>query len=327
MTNILAFLFIIFSVVGSGEKSPFWIKGEVKYFPLEGGFYGIVDDKGTRFYPLNLPERFRKDGIKVLIKARLKSDTISTAMWGTPIEILEIKEVSAMKIIILFDNNSIREDLQKGWGLSILIETQTEKILFDTGCDSDALLHNLKALGLNPEDINTIVISHSHWDHTGGLFALINRNPNLKVYVGKSFSSRFTAELQGKGVEVEKGENWREISSHLYITPELKEPIPEQALVLEGKEKVLVIAGCSHPGIEKFAQLVAEKFRKKIWIMGGFHLFNSSNDKIRSVAQALQHAGVERAYPLHCSGEKTLEIFSKFFETKRAGAGFTLVFE
>jgi len=68
-------------------------KGVIKYIPLEGGFYGIVTEQGKRYMPLNLSAEFKKDGLKVKFKARIKKDVSSSQMWGEPVEILEIKEL------------------------------------------------------------------------------------------------------------------------------------------------------------------------------------------------------------------------------------------
>ena len=75
-----------------------------------------------------------------------------------------------MKITIVYDNNA-EPGLKADWGFSALIELneKREKILFDTGANSEILFYNLKKLNINPKDVDIIVISHRHWDHTGGL--------------------------------------------------------------------------------------------------------------------------------------------------------------
>ena len=67
--------------------------GVIKYLPLEGGFYGIVTEKGERYLPLNLPEEFKKDGLKVWFKAKLRKDVATIYAWGKLVEILEIQEI------------------------------------------------------------------------------------------------------------------------------------------------------------------------------------------------------------------------------------------
>ena len=72
-----------------------------------------------------------------------------------------------MKIIIVYDNEA-NASLKSGWGFSCLIETK-EKILFDTGDSGENLIYNLRQLNIKPENIAAVVISHNHWNHTGGL--------------------------------------------------------------------------------------------------------------------------------------------------------------
>lgn len=68
-------------------------------------------------------------------------------------------------------------------GFSCLIEEKRKKILFDTGCEGPGLLYNIKKLGYNIKNINALIISHQHWDHTGGLFDVLNLNNKYgKVY-------------------------------------------------------------------------------------------------------------------------------------------------
>lgn len=63
---------------------------EVKWIPLEGGFYGLVTEDGRRYLPLNLPEEYKQDGLTVWVRGK-PTDTATVQMWGTPIEIYEIK--------------------------------------------------------------------------------------------------------------------------------------------------------------------------------------------------------------------------------------------
>ena len=89
-----------------------------------------------------------------------------------------------MKITIVYDNCSIKGKLKKGWGFSSLIETDgAPPLLFDTGDDGATMLYNMKQLGIDPSRIGTIVISHHHSDHTGGLPAILETNEHAVIYV------------------------------------------------------------------------------------------------------------------------------------------------
>ncbi len=227
-----------------------------------------------------------------------------------------------MEIRVIFDNYPAGKGWGAGWGFSALVDRD---LLFDTGSDPDIFLQNLLRI-VEPEEIKQVVISHPHWDHTGGLLSLANKNPDLEVYVGEGFSKKFQEELERKGVKVFRGNGWRKIRENIWIGPELKEPVPEQFLAVENGEAVLILAGCSHPGIENFARLASEKFGKPLWVLGGFHLFSSSLETIRKVAEQLKNAGVVKAYPSHCTGDKAFKIFADYFEVERAGSGKSIKF-
>lgn len=74
-----------------------------------------------------------------------------------------------MKITIIYDNEAFDKSLKNDRGFSCLIEVFGRKILFDTGANSDILLGNMKKLNIDPEPVDMVFISHSHWDHIGGL--------------------------------------------------------------------------------------------------------------------------------------------------------------
>ncbi|UUX91450.1 YgdI/YgdR family lipoprotein [Methanoplanus endosymbiosus] len=67
--------------------------GTVTYVDLEGGFYGIISNDGTKYYPLNLGEDIKKDGLKVRFLADTKDDIMTVQQWGIPVEIISIKEI------------------------------------------------------------------------------------------------------------------------------------------------------------------------------------------------------------------------------------------
>lgn len=74
------------------DSSVFQIEGTVVYKELEGGFFAIESDDGTKFNPVNLPEAFRKDGLKVTVSAAQPYEGMSAHMYGTLIEIVDIVE-------------------------------------------------------------------------------------------------------------------------------------------------------------------------------------------------------------------------------------------
>lgn len=101
MLKILAVLIFYAIVVlqgcnGTGHDelssgSTIGISATVSYISLEGGFWGLVSEDGVKYQPVNLGEEFRKDGLKVELRARVIENTADFRMWGKQIEILEIK--------------------------------------------------------------------------------------------------------------------------------------------------------------------------------------------------------------------------------------------
>jgi len=173
-----------------------------------------------------------------------------------------------MKLTIVYDNEA-QEGLISGWGFSCLIETGDTTILFDTGWDGCALLHNLNALGISPDEIKKVVISHQHWDHMGGLTVLLNANPDLEVYVPASFSKQLKDEILARAKLVEVSGR-QEICRNVYTTGELGGDVKEQSLVLDSGKGVYVVTGCAHPGLTEIMG-VASQFGKVAGIIGGLH--------------------------------------------------------
>ena len=169
-----------------------------------------------------------------------------------------------MKIKIIYDNTAFVEGFAADWGFSCLVEAHGKKILFDTGAKGAVLLQNMGKLGISPESLDAVFISHAHWDHTGGL-AELSRLRRLKVFLpdycpdvkGAEFCRRIS-----EGVE---------IFENIYSTGTLKDS--EQAMVVRQGEDTVVVVGCSHPGVGEILS-AAEKFGKPTVLVGGFHGFD-----------------------------------------------------
>ena len=197
-----------------------------------------------------------------------------------------------MKITIIYDNEA-KQDFKARWGFSCLIENN-KKFLFDTGADSGILLYNMKLLNINPKTIDIVVLSHNHWDHTGGLKGFLKANENkAKIYQPTAFS---------KPTKISKG---------IYSTGALGLFIKEQSLVIKTKKGLVILVGCSHPGVDKILD-VAEKFGKTYAVIGGFHGF----------AKLEKLQGIKLIAPCHCTQYKQ-EIKEKYpqqFKEIKAGS-------
>jgi len=192
-----------------------------------------------------------------------------------------------MRITIIYDNETKKPELIADWGFSCLIEAQdSPKILFDTGANGSILRHNLKELKIKPSDIGIIVISHPHGDHTGGLRDIIEANPDAELYLPQSFSGEVSAKL------VTKVKEPFEIRHNIFTTGEIGGI--EQSLVINSDKGLLVIVGCSHPGVGNILDTAA-RFGKVYGIIGGFHGFHNL-DRLEALSLIC---------PCHCTQYKS----------------------
>jgi len=220
-----------------------------------------------------------------------------------------------MKVRILFDKDTKDKKLHTGWGVSFLID---EGILFDTGEKGGWLAENMKNLNVDINKIEAVVISHDHWDHTGGLWELLKKKEGLTVYACPNFSREFkekTGELKGKLIETKK---FVEITKNIFVTGEIEgkykgQYMPEQALVVKTDKGLTVITGCSHPGIVKIVENVKKNFPNEgiHLVFGGFHLIDKDRRTVEFIVSEFKNLGVKKAGPTHCTGYKAREIFKK----------------
>jgi 7,8-dihydropterin-6-yl-methyl-4-(beta-D-ribofuranosyl)aminobenzene 5'-phosphate synthase len=202
-----------------------------------------------------------------------------------------------MKITIVYDNEPKKERLKAGWGFSSLIETRSAPpILFDTGADSPTLLHNMRELGIDPKGIGIIVISHAHGDHTGGLSGILEINEEAEIYVPASLRGAI------RGRKVSRATEPLKISEEVFLTGELKGI--EQSLALKTDKGILVVVGCSHPGVGEIID-AASRWGKAYGIVGGFHGFRDF-DRLGDLSlicpcHCTQHkAEIKRLFPEKC---------------------------
>ncbi|MCD6414503.1 MAG: MBL fold metallo-hydrolase [Candidatus Diapherotrites archaeon] len=189
-----------------------------------------------------------------------------------------------MRISIVYDNTALA-GLKPDWGFSSLVELEgAPKILFDTGANSDILLNNMKKMNIDPTAIDEVFISHPHWDHVGGLDGFLDRNSDVIVYAPDSFSESITAKL----VKIKKS---TKLHTNVFSTGELAGI--EQSLVLKTKKGLVVLVGCSHPGVDKILE-AASAFGKPYALVGGFHDFHDF-DVLN---------GLKVICPIHCTRYK-----------------------
>lgn len=234
-----------------------------------------------------------------------------------------------IKITVLVENNSrIDNYLLSEPALSFYIEADSKKILFDAGY-SDILLNNAQKLNLNLENLTDIILSHGHNDHTGGLKYLNLKNKNIKLTAHPNiFDKKYEPDGTEYGCPITKDElenkfklnltkNIYKISENIIFLGEIEnnvsDDIDDSALVYNIGNKLLIITGCSHSGLENII-----KYAKKVTgidqiygIIGGFHLLNLPDNDIEKINIYLKKEQIELIAPCHCCDLKSKIILAK----------------
>lgn len=216
-------------------------------------------------------------------------------------------------ITVVYDNNPYDPRLQTAWGFSCLVETGKATILFDTGGDGTTLLGNMATLGIDPQNIEVVALSHIHGDHTGGLGALLSTGARPSVYVPRSFPARFKADVRSL-TALEEATGQAEILASVYTTGEVGSGIVEQALVVETPQGLVVITGCAHPGVVEMVRRAKQIGEANVYlVLGGFHLGGASRRRIERIIADLRALGVQRVAPCHCTGDQAIRAFADAF--------------
>jgi 7,8-dihydropterin-6-yl-methyl-4-(beta-D-ribofuranosyl)aminobenzene 5'-phosphate synthase len=269
---------------------------------------------------------------------------------------------SKSQITILYDAFGADASMTKDWGFSALVEIAGKRILFDTGNDADIFAANVKAKGVDLGTLDFVVLSHRHSDHMAGLNYVLSVNPTVKIYApkegfgiyGSSLPSSFYRkdeklppemryyggeppqtmkfgaawhgakfELIDRTTEIFPGITLIALVSDVPGTKELK----ELSLAVNTPEGMVLLVGCSHPGIEKIVEAAAAIDPKIHLIAGGFHLVAASDDVIAKAVTVLKDTfKVQSIAPGHCTGEPTFAALKKAFGDQYlyAGLGTTL---
>ncbi len=236
-------------------------------------------------------------------------------------------------------------------GLSFCIETGDCKVLFDTGQTSAVLLHNMALLDVTPYDIDAVVLSHAHNDHTGGLPAILQQRPGLPVYANADLGRPRFSEKNGRyhnigmpmtidalamvadlrlsadpqevlpglwttGEIIGRSEVEGRSASHVVADGEGWRPDPykdDLSMVLETGEGLALILGCCHAGLlNTLAQVIDHFGQEPIVIVGGTHLATADDDELDHIVDVIAGLSNLRAiHPSHCSGERPYVALAK----------------
>ena len=226
-----------------------------------------------------------------------------------------MKNTQPIQITIVYDNNPFDEKLERDWGFSCFIKGLEKSILFDTGTNGRILLSNMEKLGIRPEEIDLVFLSHDHRDHTGGLDALLKQNPKIEVWLPEFFSSSFKNVIEKRGASVAEVDNFQKICRGAYSTGVIPGWIKEQSLILDTDKGIILITGCAHPRITNIITKAKELLKKDIhMVFGGFHLGAFYKNEINEIIDHFWRSGVKKVGPGHCSGDEARRLFAKEYK-------------
>src|SRR5579864_7749982 len=246
------------------------------------------------------------------------------------------------RITVLYDAFGKDAAMTKDWGYAALVEINGKRILFDTGDDAAVLAKNVKAKGVDLTKLDFVVLSHRHSDHVSGLSYVLSVNPKVKIYApkdglggifGSDISSKFyrkdealPAEMRyygGTPPEIIKlgtvfpGANIQLIDKTTELVPGITlialvsdapgtKELKELSLAINTADGIVLIVGCSPPGIEGIVAEAAKINPHIHFIAGGFHLAAAQDSAIERIAATLHDTyRVDYIAPGHCTGEPT----------------------
>jgi 7,8-dihydropterin-6-yl-methyl-4-(beta-D-ribofuranosyl)aminobenzene 5'-phosphate synthase len=269
---------------------------------------------------------------------------------------------SKAQITILYDAFGKDSAMQKDWGYAALVEYGGKRILFDTGNNPEVLAQNAKAKSIDLSSLDFVVMSHRHGDHMGGLAYVLKVNPKVKIYAPKEGFGVYGADLPSSffrkdtslpaeqryyggappdvmrfgsawpGTNFQLVDKTVEIASDIYLISLVSDKpgtleLHELSLAIKAPNGMVLVVGCSHPGIDKIVEAASTIDPRIHLIVGGFHLVVASDADIQKIVTALHDTfNVQYIAPGHCTGEPAFTALKKAFGDRYLFAGLGTTF-
>ena len=276
------------------------------------------------------------------------------SLRGTAVFILLLAHMAAAgtpnRVTILYDSFGKSPTLTMDWGFAALVDYGGKRILFDTGNNAQIFEHNVKAAGVDLQKLDFVVMSHRHGDHMGGLAYLLKVNPTVKIYAPKERSGVYgddqpsstwyrkdpslpTEQRYYRGAPPEiihMGEAWPnanfqlidkniEIVPGMYLialvsdTPGTLE-VHELSLAIHAPDGLVLVVGCSHPGVEHILREASAIDPHINLLLGGLHQIQAPDAEVERIARVLHDQyKLDRIAPGHCTGEPEFAALKKTF--------------
>lgn len=253
------------------------------------------------------------------------------------------------RIAVLVDNEAGTPNLGGEHGLALWVEHRDKCILFDAG-QTDLLTRNAVVLSVPLERADAIVVSHGHYDHTGGLPGVLTRAPAAPVYLhADALRPRFRlgdGEPRMIGVDVEtraalaehsnvvhptapceitpgiwvsgpipRVNPWETVEEPFFLDREGRKPdaiLDEQALWIETEKGLFIITGCAHAGIVNTIAHAQNHFPGLpiVGVLGGLHLRAATPDRLERTSSCLASLALDQLATGHCTGEAAQEYLA-----------------
>lgn len=238
---------------------------------------------------------------------------------------MDYKTINKLKITTLVEDTCPKRPFCGEHGLSLLIETNKNKVLFDTGFSGDVLIHNLSKLNIDLKQIDAFVLSHNHNDHGGGLGHIADLIKDKPMYCASNFHQgeiTDSKEIAQKIPNIIFATEQKEIFPNIWVSKERdsinsNKPTKEINLIINLENKgLVVIVGCSHHGLENIIQDAKQLFDSKIpmyALIGGLHLKDNSSEEINQILNNLEKYNFKIIAPNHCTGFNALKIITDRF--------------
>ena len=259
------------------------------------------------------------------------------------------------RVTIIYDAFGKTPGLKHGWGYSALVEYGGKRILFDTGGHQDDFAANVKALNIDLTKLDFVVITHRHGDHTSGLNHVLKVNPGVQIYTPVDaanfdtpmppglvdlikrrvdaapedmhyydgrFPARFASGSPWPGAKFTQVRAPLEVVPGIWLfstqsdTPGTRE-MNEIAMGIKTPQGLVLLVGCSHPGIEKILDAATKIERRVYSVFGGFHLVDLPDPEVSSMVGRFKDKwGFERVAAGHCTGEFAFSEFNRVYGAK-----------
>jgi 7,8-dihydropterin-6-yl-methyl-4-(beta-D-ribofuranosyl)aminobenzene 5'-phosphate synthase len=262
------------------------------------------------------------------------------------------------RVTILYDSFGKNPTLTMDWGFAALVEYGGKRILFDTGNNAQLFEHNAKAVGVDLRNLDFVVMSHRHGDHMGGLAYLLKVNPTVKIYAPKERSGVYgddqpsstwyrkdpslpaeqryysgaPPEIIHMG-EAWPGANFQLIDKKIEIVPGMylialvsDKPgtleLHELSLAIRTPDGLVLVVGCSHPGVEHIVQEASVIDPHIRILFGGLHQIQAPDPEVERIARVLHDQyKLDRVAPGHCTGEPEFAALRRAFGDHYVYAG------